>query len=128
MKFVEFLKELIAEMLAGLMLALFGGVQLRRTPQEVTQFERRVIDEFVDSVRRKIRRVAQHDAEFLAELSLECIQQPNRETTRKIILARRVERLALIGDPAQQFQIRPHARCRQFRALSFSKSRIDEIR
>ena len=121
-------RKLVTETLAELMPALLRGVQFWCTPREVTQFERRVFGELFDFVRRKIWRVVQHYAEFFAEFGLECIQQPYREIACEIILAWKIERLAVVSDSTQQFQTLPRARHRQCRALSFGKPRIDEIR
>ena len=62
---------------------------------------------------REIRRVVQDNAEFLTELGLECVQQPDRCVAVEILLTRQEERLVSIAHRTQQLDRVPRARHRQ---------------
>ena len=55
----------------------------------------------------------QDNAEFLTELGLECVRQPDRRIAVEILLARQKERLATVADRPQQLDRLPRARHRQ---------------
>ena len=57
-----------------------------------------VSNKFLDCVRREIRRVVQDDTDFLAELGLECVQQPDRRVAVEVLFAGQKERFAAVAD------------------------------
>ena len=80
----------------------------------------------MDRVRREIRRVVQDNVEFLTELGLECVQQPDRRIAGEVLLTRQKERLATVADRTQQLDRVLRARHRQRRALACGKPRTDQ--
>lgn len=62
----------------------------------MTQFNRGVLDVFLDGIGREIRRIVQHDADFLAELFLKCGEPANRRLAVEVSFTWQEERLAFI--------------------------------
>lgn len=62
----------------------------------MTQFNRGIVDVFLDRFRREIRRIIQHDTGFLAELFLKSAQPPDRRFAVEVPLTWQEECLALI--------------------------------
>ena len=62
----------------------------------MTQLDRGVLDVFLDGIGREIRCIVQHDADFLAELFLQCGEPPDRRLAVEVSFTRQEERLALI--------------------------------